>query len=139
MSSPLFRVLYYHVSVVIGKKGKTHKKREATVKVKVNGVIEHKVAEGDGPVNALDIAFRLALEPHFPELSSMRLCDFWVRITNHEAGTAAYTEVLAFSKNGSRSWMTRGASSDIIEASAIALIESFRIAIRKKRKTQVPS
>ena len=62
---------------------------EATVKIRVQGRIRHEVAEGDGPVNALDAALRKALHEEFPNLRQMQLVDYKVRVINSEAGTAA--------------------------------------------------
>src|SRR4029079_2726954 len=62
---------------------------EATVKLRVDGRVRHEVAEGDGPVNALDAALRKALDGDFPNLAQMHLVDYKVRVINSEAGTAA--------------------------------------------------
>ena len=67
---------------------------EATVKIQVGDEVLHEVAEGDGPVNALDAAMRKALEKHFPVLCDMRLIDYKVRVVNAEAGTAARIRVM---------------------------------------------
>jgi 2-isopropylmalate synthase len=97
---------------------------EATVKVKVDGEILHTAAEGNGPVNALDIALRKALQPIYPQLASFQLADYKVRILNGENGTHAITRVLIDTQNGNKRWSTVGASGNIIEASWWALADS---------------
>lgn len=97
---------------------------EATVKVKVNGAVLHTAAEGNGPVNALDIALRKALVPYYPELASFHLADYKVRILDGENGTEAITRVLIDTQNGTKRWSTVGASGNIIEASWWALADS---------------
>jgi len=97
---------------------------EATVKVRVNGEILHTAAEGNGPVNALDIALRKALQPTYPQLADFHLADYKVRILDGENGTEAITRVLIDTHNGTRRWSTVGASGNIIEASWRALADS---------------
>jgi 2-isopropylmalate synthase len=101
---------------------------EATVKVEVGGTVFHTAASGNGPVNALDEALRKALSPRFPSLRGVSLHDYKVRILDSEAGTAATTRVLVESGRGTRRWTTVGCSSNIIEASLAALIDSFEYA-----------
>ncbi len=102
---------------------------EATVKVKVNDEVIHTVAEGTGPVDALDTALRKALVPLFPQLGKFRLADYKVRILDGDKGPAATTRVLVDSQNGKRRWTTVGASRNIIEASYKALKDSFEFGI----------
>jgi 2-isopropylmalate synthase len=97
---------------------------EATLKIAVNGEIMHTVAEGDGPVHALDNALRLALSRFYPEMSEIRLTDFKVRVVNTREGTAAKVRVLIESANDETSWNTVGVSTNIIEASWQALTEA---------------
>ena len=97
---------------------------EATVKVKAGDQIYHTVAEGNGPVNALDAALRKALTPVFPTIDHFHLADYKVRILDGENGTAALTRVLIDTQNGTRRWSTVGASTNIIEASWRALADS---------------
>ncbi len=97
---------------------------EATVKVRVGDRIFHEVAEGNGPVNALNRALRKAILPFYPRLSNMHLTDYKVRILDSESGTAAMTRVLIDFTDGERQWTTVGASTNIIEASWIALSDS---------------
>ncbi|MFN8471323.1 MAG: citramalate synthase [Anaerolineae bacterium] len=102
---------------------------EASVKVKVGAEIAHTVADGNGPVNALDQALRKALIPHYPHLAEMRLVDYKVRILDSHAATGAITRVLLDSASGDLTWSTVGASTNIIEASWQALADSFEYAI----------
>ena len=97
---------------------------EATVKVRVNGEILHTAAEGNGPVNALDIALRKALQPTYPQMAHFHLADYKVRILDGENGTEAITRVLIDTHNGTKRWSTVGASGNIIEASWRALADS---------------
>ncbi|MCL2815968.1 MAG: citramalate synthase [Oscillospiraceae bacterium] len=96
----------------------------ALVKVKVDGIEEITAAEGDGPVNALDRALRRALTTFYPKLGDMKLIDFKVRVLNSNAATAAKVRVLIESSDGIRIWRTVGVSTDIIEASWNALLDS---------------
>ena len=96
----------------------------ATVKLKAAGEECFTVAEGNGPVDALDAALRKALEPVYPELSKMNLEDYRVRIIDSHLGTGAKTRVLLDSTDGERSWSTVGVSNDIIAASWEALVDA---------------
>ncbi|MCB0148197.1 MAG: citramalate synthase, partial [Caldilineaceae bacterium] len=97
---------------------------EATVKVRVGERIFHEVAEGNGPVNALNRALRKAIMPFYPRLRAVHLTDYKVRILDSDSGTAAMTRVLIDFSDGDRQWTTVGASTNIIEASWIALSDS---------------
>ncbi|MBI5566119.1 MAG: citramalate synthase [Chloroflexi bacterium] len=97
---------------------------EATVKVRVDGEVQHTAAEGNGPVNALDTALRKALIAHYPQLEHFHLADYKVRILDGNNGTAAITRVLIDTQNGTKRWSTVGASANIIEASWRALVDS---------------
>ncbi len=102
---------------------------EATVKVRVGPKIMHTVADGNGPVNALDSALRKALVNVYPQLSSVSLVDYKVRILDSDNATAATTRVLIDTKQGSRRWSTIGANPNIIEASWRALADSMEYAL----------
>lgn len=104
---------------------------EATVKLKLKGKIVHTVAEGNGPVNALDKALRKALKQEYPELSQMHLADYKVRILDGKAGTRAKTRVLIESSDKEDRWGTVGVSPNIIEASWEALIDSIEYKLLK--------
>lgn len=126
----LFTVDAYHVSMR-GSGGQSV--CEATVKVRVGDTTHHTVAEGDGPVNALDGALRSALARSFPPLKRITLTDYKVRILDGVAGTAAKTRVLIQSTDGKREWGTVGVSENIITASLQALVDSMEFALLKKR------
>lgn len=104
---------------------------EATVKIEIGGERVYTVAEGDGPVNALDNALRKALLPFFPALERMRLADYKVRIIDGGAGTAAKTRVLITSTDGNDDWSTVGTSFNIIDASWRALVDGIEYFLLK--------
>jgi 2-isopropylmalate synthase len=124
-----FIVHAYHVSM--RRDGQEHI-CEATVRVRVGNEYAHNVAEGDGPVNALDGALRLALVRFFPQLKKVTLTDYKVRILDSVTGTAAKTRVLIQSTDGKREWGTVGVSENIIEASLQALVDSMEYALLQK-------
>jgi 2-isopropylmalate synthase len=97
---------------------------EATVKVRVGAEIYHTAAEGNGPVNALDIALRKALVHSYPQIEAFHLSDYKVRILDSTSGTGAITRVLLDTKNNTGQWSTVGASQNIIESSWQALSDS---------------
>lgn len=97
----------------------------AQLKVEVDGQIEITAGEGDGPVNALDIALRRALERFYPAVSKIRLVDFKVRVLDGKSATASKVRVIIESTDGEASWTTIGVSEDMIQASWIALVDSF--------------
>lgn len=119
---PAFELEKYHVTVEQNSSGKMV--TEASVKLKVDGVTEHVVAEGDGPVNALDAALRKSLESFYPSIKEVRLVDYKVRVVNARAGTAAKVRVIIESSDRESIWGTVGASENIIEASWQALVDS---------------
>lgn len=98
---------------------------EATTKIRVGDELFHTTADGNGPVNALDSAARKGLELAYPNLSSVSLLDYKVRIIDTDAGTEAMVRVLIESTDGRRIWTTVGASSDVIEASWLALADAY--------------
>jgi len=114
---------------------------EATVKVRVKDTVAHTVAEGDGPVNALDGALRKAISPFFPEIAKVQLADFRVRILDPQEATAATTQVQIESTDGKKTWGTVGVSENIIEASWLALLDSVEYKLfmqeeaRNRKKT----
>ena len=112
---------------------------EATVKVRVDGEVLHTAAEGNGPVNALDAALRKALLGFYPQLESMHLVDYKVRILDGDAATAARTRVIIDSMDGDREWSTMGSDTNIISASAAALADSFEFAIWKQSMATEPA
>ena len=104
---------------------------EATVKVEVDGEVLHTAADGNGPVNALDAALRKALRAFYPQLDSVRLIDYKVRILDGGAATAARTRVIIDSTDGATEWSTMGSDTNIIAASATALADSLEYTIWK--------
>jgi len=98
---------------------------EATIKVKVDNRVVHTAAEGDGPVDALDQALRKALLQFYPDLADVKLIDYKVRILEETAGTASQVRVLIESSDGRENWRTVGSSTNIIEASWLALADSI--------------
>lgn len=119
---------------------------EASVKVKIpeevarqrklKEVFEHTASEGEGPVDALDKAVRKALEKFYPSLKKVRLADYKVRILNGQAGTRATTRVLIESTDGEKYWGTVGVSSNIINASLSALVDSlvYKLYVEEKER-----
>lgn len=115
---------------------------EAMVKLDVDGEVVHTAAEGNGPVNALDMALRKALVPRYPELADFQLADYKVRILDGANGTAAVTRVLIDTQRGARRWSTVGAGANIIRASWLALVDSveYGLTIAQEQQTaDVPS
>ena len=105
---------------------------EATVKARVGESIIHTAAEGHGPVNALDTAMRKALLHFYPELQSIHLTDYKVRIIDQKSASAALTRVLIDASDGERTWTTVGCSENIIEASFQALIDSLELPLLRR-------
>ncbi len=105
---------------------------EASVKIRVGERILHRVAEGDGPVNALDAALRLTLLSEFPYIQSVSLDNFKVRVLDAKAGSAARVRVWATFSNGKGSWGTVGVSQNIIEASWKAILDGLDYRIMKE-------
>ena len=125
---PPFTVDAYHVSM---RSEGASSVCEATVKVRVGQERAHTVADGDGPVNALDAALRAALVTFYPQLAAVRLTDYKVRIIDSSSGTAATTRVLIESSDGTSEWGTIGVNENIIEASLQALVDSLECALIK--------
>jgi 2-isopropylmalate synthase len=119
----------YHVSI---RSSGASSVCEATVKVRVGDRTAHTVAEGDGPVNALDGALRAALGRLFPRVRKLTLVDYKVRILDGVAGSAAKTRVLITSTDGAKEWGTVGVSENIITASLQALVDSMEFALIRK-------
>ncbi|MBN2247777.1 MAG: citramalate synthase [Coriobacteriia bacterium] len=106
---------------------------EATIKVHVGGERFIATAEGNGPVNALDGALRLAIGQFYPALEAIELTDFKVRVLDEKKGTGAVTRVLIESGDGEKSWGTVGVSENIIEASWEALVDSVEFGLAHPR------
>ena len=102
---------------------------DATVKIRIDDEVVHTAAEGNGPVNALSLALRKALFTKYPQLQTIHLTDYKVRILDGENGTGARVRVLIDFDDGERQWSTVGASTNIIEASWQALTDSYEYAL----------
>jgi 2-isopropylmalate synthase len=126
-----FNLEKYHVNVERNSAGQII--TEATVKLKVDGVTEHVVSEGDGPVNALDSALRKSLERFYPGIRDMHLIDYKVRVVNARAGTAARVRVIIESRDHDSLWGTVGVSENLIDASWEALVDSVEYKLLKDR------
>jgi 2-isopropylmalate synthase len=109
--------------VIVEKRGPGEPMTEATVKLLVNGEERLTVAEGDGPVHALDNALRKALRKFYPELAEIKLTDFKVRVVNVREGTAAKVRTIINSSDHEKEWSTVGVSTNMIEASWHALVD----------------
>ncbi|MCR5123590.1 MAG: citramalate synthase [Treponema sp.] len=103
----------------------------AQVKLDVDGKSVVTAGEGDGPVNAMDVALRKALEEFYPAVSQIRLTDYKVRVLDGKSATASRVRVLIESSDGKDSWATMGVAGDVIEASYIALVDSFEYKLIK--------
>lgn len=122
--TPAFTLEYFKT---IGEQPAQNTSRSCSViiKVRVGEIIEMTSAEGDGPVHALDVALRKALEVFYPIVATVRLVDYKVRVMETKVGTAAKVRVLIESTDGEHTWTTVGLSSDILEASWQALRDSL--------------
>ncbi len=123
-----FEVLTYHVSI---RGGLNHAACEATVRVRIGDRETLTVAEGEGPVHALDQALRAGLTPHFPRLAKVTLADYKVRVLAGADGTSAKTRVVVRSTDGSTAWGTVGVSANLVEASLRALIDGYGHALAR--------
>jgi 2-isopropylmalate synthase len=132
--TPHFELVNFHVNVEAGREGAAT--TEATVKLRVGEQVRHEVAEGDGPVNALDAALRKALGAAFPSLADMHLVDYKVRVINSEAATAAGVRVVIESRDEHDVWGTVGVSENIIEASWLALVDSIEYKLCKDEESK---
>ncbi|MGN1098992.1 MAG: alpha-isopropylmalate synthase regulatory domain-containing protein, partial [Christensenellales bacterium] len=97
----------------------------AVIKIRVGNKTRIQAAEGAGPVNALDLALRRALLKFYPDIGKMYLKDYKVRVLNPQEATASVVRVLITSAAEGKIWNTVGVSQDIIEASFLALVDSF--------------
>ena len=127
---PFFELKHYKISGEQPSNGLSNS--SAIVKINVEGKDEISVAEGNGPVNALDQALRKALERFYPQLKEVYLSDYKVRVVDTKAATGARVRVLIESTDGYEVWNTVGVSTDIIEASWIALVDSIEYKLLKE-------
>ncbi|MCB9653312.1 MAG: citramalate synthase [Deltaproteobacteria bacterium] len=124
-----------HTVMVENRSGRSH--AQAMVKIDIKGEQYHTAGDGDGPVEALDVALRRALSSAFPEVKSFHLVDYKVRILDTTDGTSATTRVLIDTRCGERTWSTVGASKNIIEASWRALLDGYEYGLIHGAKGQV--
>jgi 2-isopropylmalate synthase len=127
---PLFELESFRVTTEKREGGRVE--TEATIKVVVDGERYVEVAEGNGPVNALDKALRAAIGTRHPHLADVELTNYKVRILDENHGTGAVTRVLLDSTDGRREWGTIGVSENIIEASWEALVDSLAYAFQPR-------
>jgi len=120
-----YRVSSYHREGPVMPAGGVETATEATIKLWVDDERIAAVGEGNGPVNALDVALRRALNGRYPALERIHLTDYKVRVLDSVAATGAVVRVLIDSTDGDRSWTTVGVSENIIEASWSALVDSI--------------
>ncbi len=120
---PLFRVVRYTVRVSSGEGREPS--ADATVVVGIGSHHLTREARAEGPIEALDCALRMALEPSYPRLRKLDLCDYEVRVLDAQNGTKAITRVVMKMSWGDASWSTVGASTNIIEASCRALVDGI--------------
>ena len=130
----LFDLIGYRV-IVEKRGGDPEAITEATLKLRVGDEEILTVAEGDGPVNALDSALRKALTHYYPELAAIRLTDFRVRVISGQEGTAAKVRTIVDSADAEDTWSTIGVSTNIIDASWHAVVDSLEYGLL--RQTQV--
>jgi 2-isopropylmalate synthase len=128
---PLFELESF--KVLVEKRADGAVETEATIKVKVDGERYVRVAEGNGPVNALDSALRSAIADRYPHLADIELTNYKVRILDESHGTGAVTRVLLDSSDGEQEWGTIGVSENIIEASWEALVDSLEYAFQPRK------
>lgn len=127
---PFFKLHYYKI---LGEQPPLDKSlcSFAQLKIEVDGKEEITAGEGDGPVHALDVALRKALEHFFPAVADIRLTDYKVRVLDSKSATAARVRVLIESTDGVDQWATVGVSPDVMAASWQALVDSFEYKLIK--------
>jgi len=126
---PFFQVSFYRIIEEDPETSKEHSST-AMIKIEVDGQEEITASEGNGPVNALDKALRKAIEVFYPHLKEMKLVDYKVRVIDSGA-SAAKVRVLIESSDGLTNWTTVGVSTNIIEASMLALMDSIEFKLLK--------
>ena len=126
-----------HYQIISGRPARNEQEGAAAiVKVRVEGRTEITSAEGDGPVNALDRGLRKALEKFYPALAEVRLTDYKVRVLDGNRATESKVRVLIESTDGRSVWTTVGVSTDIIEASWLALVDSIECKLSREMEAK---
>jgi 2-isopropylmalate synthase len=132
---PLFTLIDYRGTV--SRHGDRHM-AEATIKLNIGGHEVHTAAEGNGPVNAFDQALRKALQPMFPQVAQIQLTDYKVRILDSNKGTGSVTRVLIDWHDGQEHfWSTVGASTNILDATWLALADGYEFILSPQAKPTV--
>jgi len=132
--APFFTVEGFHINTSLSGNGVARTTSEATIKLRLpDGERVHTVGEGNGPVDALNMALRRALQDTYPEIEQLRLEDYKVRILDSRSGTRAKTRVLIESSDGREAWYTVGVSENIIAASFEALADSFEFLLLNRK------
>jgi len=129
---PFFETVGY--SITVARRADQTPEVEATVKVRVGSRLFHTAADGDGPVNAMDVALRKALEECYPEIREMRLADYKVRVIDGREGTASRVRVLIATESAAGYWTTVGVSDNILDASWLALVDSVEYGLLSRRR-----
>ncbi|HEX4447869.1 MAG TPA: citramalate synthase [Polyangiaceae bacterium] len=124
--------------VIVGQRAREEAFSEATIKLRVLGELVHTAAEGNGPVDALDAALRKALAGAYPEIAGIHLEDYKVRILDTVAGTSAITRVMIDTRFGEERWSTVGASTNVLEASWLALADGIEYGLGLVRASRPP-
>lgn len=128
---PFFELINY--KIIIEQPYEIHCSATATIKIKVGDKVRLTAAQGEGPVHALDLALRTALTKFYPCLSKVHLIDYKVRVLDSKEATASKVRVLIYSTDGKNTWGNVGVSSDIIEASWIALVDSMEYKLLREK------
>jgi len=129
---PFFELEQYSIEII--QKSEENFVVKAKMKIKVNEKSYESEAIGDGPINALDGALRKVLEGIYPQLKSVKLTDYRVRVLDSKAGTAARVRVIIESSDEGRSWGTVGVSTNVVEASYLALVDSLEYKLAGGKK-----
>jgi 2-isopropylmalate synthase len=124
--------------VLVETRGGREMLAEAMVKLRVAGQTLHTAGEGNGPVHALDQAIRKAMTAYYPQVERIQLTDYKVRVVDEGSGTAATVRVLIDSSDGTTTWTTVGSSTNIIEASWLALADSLEYGLTRAAGSQQP-
>ena len=126
---PFFDLKEYKIEIL--QKSEENFTVKATIKIAVKGKEFESTSIGDGPINALDGALRKVLEGTYPAIKNVKLTDYKVRVLDSKAGTAARVRVIIESQDEERSWGTVGVSTNVVEASYLALVDSLEYKLLK--------